>query len=124
MTPDSQRHRSGWAIGGWFVPVLGLWRPFGVTIDLRRGVLGPAARATPVMWAWWLTLVLSYVLGRFAAQAWLDVDTNDAERFVDQMRRASQADLTTCVVEIIAALLAVLVVRQLTKLVRQAPVVS
>ena len=70
MRPDSMKHGSGWAIGGWFVPVLNFWRPFGVTVDLRRGVLGPAAKATALMWAWWLTWAVSVVADRLAAALW------------------------------------------------------
>ena len=124
MHPESMRHKSGWAIGGWFVPVLNLWRPFGVTIDLRRGVLGPGARATVLMWMWWLVWIVSVVADRVAGQLWARDDATGLRGFGRELRAAAQADIVSSVIDIVAAILAVLVVRHLTRLVREAPVVS
>jgi hypothetical protein len=124
MHPESMKHGSGWAIGGWFVPVLNLWRPFGVTIDLRRGVLGPAATATPLMWAWWLAWVASVVADRVAAAYWSDGEAAGLRAFGRDLQKAARVDIASSVIDILAAVLAVLVVRHLTRLVREAPVVS
>ena len=53
MHGEQLRHGSGWAIGGWFVPILNLVRPLQMVLDLRRGASGSPASALPV--AWWLT---------------------------------------------------------------------
>lgn len=37
MDPQLLQHKSGWAIGGWFVPILNLWRPYQMVSDVRRG---------------------------------------------------------------------------------------
>jgi Domain of unknown function (DUF4328)/Protein of unknown function (DUF2510) len=124
MNPDTQEHKSGWAIGGWFVPVLNFWRPFGVTIDLRRGVHGAFAQPTATMWLWWLAVVASLIADRVAAAYWMRVDSMEIQEFGEQLRAAVVADNVRSVLDIVAAVLAVLVVRQLTKLVREAPVVS
>jgi hypothetical protein len=124
MHPESMKHKSGWAIWGWFVPVLNLWRPFGVTIDLRRGVLGPGVQATPLMWTWWLAWLASVVADRVAAAYWADDQAAGLREFGRDLHKAAQADIVSSVIDIVAAVLAVLVVRHLTRLVREAPVVS
>jgi hypothetical protein len=124
MHPESMRHKSGWAIGGWFVPVLNLWRPFGVTIDLRRGILGPGEKATTLMWAWWLTWLASLVADRVAAALWSADDAVGLRGFGRDLRDAAQADIVSSVIDMVAAVLAILVVRHLTMLLRDAPVVS
>ena len=106
------------------MPVLNLWRPFGVTIDLRRGVLGPGAQATALMWAWWLVWIVSVVADRVAGQLWARDDATGLRGFGRELRLAAQADIVSNVIDIVAAILAILVVRQLTRLVREAPVVS
>src|SRR3712207_1026141 len=34
--PQWRRHGTGWAIGGWFVPILSLWRPKQIVNDMWR----------------------------------------------------------------------------------------
>ena len=41
-----QRYASGWAVGGWFVPILNFWRPKAILNDIWRGT-DPSAPATP-----------------------------------------------------------------------------
>ena len=61
---DRDLHAStspGWAIGGWFVPFLNLWRPLQMVLDVFRGASGSAtALLGPV--AWWVTLLTARVL--------------------------------------------------------------
>jgi hypothetical protein len=124
VNPDAVKHKSGWAIGGWFVPILSLWRPFGVTIDVRRGILGPGATATALMWCWWLAFCGSLIASRVAAGYYNAIDSEELVEFGEQFRLSAQAQITSSVIDIAAAVLAILVVRHLTRLVRDAPVVS
>jgi hypothetical protein len=73
-----QRFASGWAIGGWLVPVLALWRPKQVVNDIWRASDSElAADAAPDEWrdrtpppllAWWWGLwLISLVADRLAA---------------------------------------------------------
>jgi hypothetical protein len=50
-------------------------------------------------------------------------DATDLQQFGEDLRTASEADLASSVLDIVAAVFALLVVRQLTRLVREAPVV-
>lgn len=125
VNPEWVKHKSGWAIGGWFVPVLSFWRPFGVTIDVRRGVDGPNELANAVMWLWWLTFLTFQFMLNVSFDAWDGLDGNeDLEAYGEALQTAARVDMTANVLAIIAAALALVVVRQLTRLLREAPVVS
>ncbi|MEV7446886.1 DUF4328 domain-containing protein [Streptomyces sp. NPDC091204] len=44
LAPDRLRRGTGWAIGAWFLPLINLWRPFRIALDMW-GVCVPAAAA-------------------------------------------------------------------------------
>lgn len=50
------QHGSGWAIGGWFVPILNLWRPYQMVRDVERGATSGRSSSAVVglWWAGWL----------------------------------------------------------------------
>jgi hypothetical protein len=64
------RHSPGWAIGGWFVPLLNLIRPKQMINDTWRSASPPApARRIPVSFhLWWVLWVLSSVITAVAGQ--------------------------------------------------------
>ena len=111
-----RRFGTGWAIGGWFVPVLSLWRPKQVADDIwaanaldpsapsRSSVTAPSSSA--LIWAWWLTWVASIVVVFF-------VSREDA-RSLDQLLQHNSLYLVRDVLLGVAAVLAVLVVRRVT----------
>ena len=114
------RHGPGWAIGSWFVPILNLWRPKQIANDIWRGsgpktpkLVGDAAwKDSPVpalLTAWWLLWILTSVVGNVAGRLWWNADT------IESTRNAARFDLATYVVDIPAAVLAILVVRRLTE---------
>jgi hypothetical protein len=53
------RHSTGWAAGGWFVPVVNLWFPYQSIVDS----ISPMNTARGRVLTWWLL----YVLGAIAA---------------------------------------------------------
>ena len=61
----------------------------------------------------------------WVAGAYWDNDPDlGSRKYGDELRAAAQVDIAYCVVDIIAAVLAILVVRKLTRMVGQAPVIS
>lgn len=54
----------GWAAGAWFVPILNLFRPFQIALEIRRHYEehDPAQRKVDgmiaIMWLWWLTFIV------------------------------------------------------------------
>lgn len=67
----NMRYGNGWAIGAWFVPILGLWRPKQIANDIWRGSepgteASSGWRAVPVPsfvhWWWGLFLAQGFLL--------------------------------------------------------------
>jgi hypothetical protein len=86
------RFGSGWAVGGWFVPILSLWRPKQIVDDIWR-TSDPAAPAflrrpnwsevalPGLLTAWWTFFILSQVLDRMSGRISGDSATLGADRF-------------------------------------------
>jgi predicted nucleic acid-binding Zn ribbon protein len=101
-----RRYSVRWAIWCWFVPVMALWRPKQIVNDLLTGDPRPSTR-TLVNW-WWATfLVSNWVAGSGAR---LLFEGSDPQ----QLHNAAIARVVANVIEVPAAILAVLVVRRLT----------
>lgn len=77
------RFRNGWAIGGWFVPILAIWRPKQILNDTWRASDRdlPAStdrdawggRSTPfLMTAWWVL----WIVGAFAERVSVQLGSN------------------------------------------------
>ena len=60
-----QRHSQGWAIGGWFVPVLFLWVPYQLVVDAWRASQPPSGRprSTAIVTGWWVCWLLAWFTG-------------------------------------------------------------
>src|SRR3954470_4156136 len=118
-TLGAQRPRfgPGWAIGGWFVPIMSLWRPKQVVDDIWRASDPDAPisqrpdqwhnRPTPgVLALWWALFIASTVAERLSARQPSDTIEHD--------RLATSYSLAASVLTIAAALVAVLVVTRVT----------
>jgi hypothetical protein len=118
FSPASMRWGPGWAIGGFFVPILGLWRPLQVVGDIWRASgadtaveergqpLGPIE---PVVVAWWFVFVAWWIVTQIAERHYGRAEY--LEDFVD----AHHWGLTGLVVSGVGAALAMQVVRRTTK---------
>jgi Domain of unknown function (DUF4328) len=112
------RWGKGWAIGAWFVPILSLWRPKQIANDIWRSSDPHAPPQQGSSWRdkdvpivfqwWWAAFLVSQWIGNAALRATLRADT------------ASDLAQTAVVYgiadgfDILAALLAVAVVRRTT----------
>ena len=113
------RYKTGWAIGGWFVPILWLWRPKQIANDIWRASdpespleQGEAWRTKLVptlLTAWWVAWIAAADLGNVVLRLSIGGDT--AEDF----RMADYADLVRLVLDIVAASLAIVVVLRITR---------
>ncbi|MEV2255846.1 DUF4328 domain-containing protein [Streptomyces sp. NPDC050147] len=114
----------GWAVGGWFVPVVNLWFPRRIALDIwdasgersvaldRTMTLGDSsARGThPLINGWWTLWVANLFVGRWATSAYWDAEEADeVDAALSQMMFAD-------VMDIAAAVLAILFVRRLTRM--------
>ena len=118
MDRAALRHASGWAIGGWFVPVLNLWRPFQMVTDVRRGATGDRDADVPRTQGWWWgTLLASYVLSSVSGWFYDEAaSTPDAEpgAYLEALATAARWERYTCALTILAAVLAIVVVREIS----------
>jgi len=106
---------SGWAVGGWFIPVAGLVIPYLVVRDVRRAGAS-VAQPAPVGW-WWTGVLVTVLLNRLS---WLyDVVTSAGGRFEETTldTRAVAYPLWTAgtLTVVVTALLSVRVVRRITE---------
>jgi hypothetical protein len=124
------RFKRGWAIGGWFVPIMWFWRPKQIANDIWRGT-DPSTRSlhitktdvAPLVGIWWAAWIIAGVVFTRSSLAYASTptaleagvsamlgDTADAE----DIRRAGVLDLVANGIDIAAAVLAILVVQRMT----------
>lgn len=111
------RFGPGWAIGGWFVPILGLWRPKEVVNDVWRGTdLRPQPGipwhdrpVSPLLTWWWGLFLTNAFLGRVAERFY------DNAHSIGKLRSALNLDIAAQVCDAVAAILAILVVLRMTE---------
>ncbi|WP_324784680.1 DUF4328 domain-containing protein [Streptomyces sp. H51] len=110
---DASRHRMkrGWTIGAWFCPVVNLWFPRRIVADSwdASAPWGSRSRHTPVN-AWWTLWLVSFFVGRFAERSSRQAET------ADELREASGTMLFSDCLDIVAAVLAIVVVVRLTRM--------
>ncbi|MGW2372247.1 MULTISPECIES: DUF4328 domain-containing protein [Kitasatospora] len=116
LNPHGHRFRRGWAIGGWFTPLVALWFPRQIAGDIwqagarpdESGVRPPLSQ-TPLN-LWWTTFVVGNVLGRIGAQS------TNAAHYPDDYQQGVVWLIASDLLELAAAVFAVLVVRKVTSM--------
>ncbi|MER6124409.1 DUF4328 domain-containing protein [Streptomyces sp. NPDC001795] len=100
------RERLGWAIGAWFTPVINLWRPRRITLEMMRASSPDAASGvgTGLINAWWAAWV-----AQWAAPS---IGVITGQTYSLAFRVLSEA------LPVLAAVLVVIVVQRLTALQR------
>lgn len=110
------RFKTGWAIGGWFVPILSFWRPKQIANDIWRGS-DPAAprhvdiwsRPVPTLFGlWWAAWIIGLFLSRAAFRSGLSAST------AEELQTAAMLDALGFAIDIAGAALAIVVVRRTT----------
>jgi hypothetical protein len=107
----------GWAVGGFFVPLLNLVRPYQVVREIWKasspevGVSNDSSwqnvGTSPLLGIWWGTFIVMNILGQ--AVLWLSPPANTVEAFLP----VAWLGVVSYVVGVIAAVLALFVVREL-----------
>jgi hypothetical protein len=78
VSPGTRRYGRGWAIGGWFVPVLAWWRPKQVINDVWRA--GGQSEPSGLLAAWWTMWVIAATGDRIGGRMVMNAETPDAYR--------------------------------------------
>ncbi|NED92795.1 DUF4328 domain-containing protein [Streptomyces sp. SID11233] len=113
---SAQPMRPGWAIGGWFVPVAGLWLPRRIaggiwTASAQTNTDGTWRQVSHApMNLWWGAWVVSMVFGRFASSQY------DRAELPQQIMDAASTMMVSDLLDIVAAVFAILFVRKLTRM--------
>ncbi len=110
------RYSKGWAIGAWFTPILNVWRPKEIADDIARAsdpdvplthrtVVGLAKH--PLITVWWI----AYLIDLAGTQLWSNVAGNED---YSAQPTIIVREIVMTVINIAAAILAILVVRLIT----------
>lgn len=112
---EGLKYSPGWAVGGFFVPILSLFRPFQVvteiwkasdpTVGLDDSTAWQNARTSPMVISWWLLFIISGLVG------WTIFRLSLRAESLEEMLTASWLYLLINIVEIPAAILVIKVVR-------------
>ncbi|WP_372411405.1 DUF4328 domain-containing protein [Streptomyces luteireticuli] len=114
--PDGHRMRRGWAVWAWITPAVCLWFPKKMANDvwaasLPYGPDGSPRRAPRTVMNWWWGLwIATLVLGRASGRMYIRAESPE------EIRQAVVALMVSDVLDIVAAVVAVLFVRRLTAL--------
>lgn len=113
------RHSEGWAAGAWFVPIVGLFWPYQIMMDLykqttaylkRKGVPIEKEPRTELVGGWWTFWVISAVLGQVSFRLSMHAET------IDALADSTVADMLSCILDIPLAILAVAVIKGYARL--------
>jgi hypothetical protein len=107
------KYTPGWAVGYWFVPILNLARPYDVILELWRSLARRATVGTArpmIVGLWWVSLLFYSLVGRVAAAITAPPQRIGGSPF------GAWASVFADAVGVVAALLAIGVVRRITKL--------
>jgi len=114
-------YRPRWAVGYWFLPLLNLFRPYQITKELwQRSEAGNASEwvrdmGTPALLGWWwLAWLLSSILGQAVARAAFGAEG------LAELQSLTTWEIVDSALSIVAALLALSVVRAIDRLQAQA----
>ena len=111
---------AAWAVGCWFVPIVNYFKPFQAIRELWRASLGAPAWRTQQRWSvlgwWWATWLGFNVFGSLQGTA------GGAD--LESIRRSDAIGLLSVTLGIVAALLAVQIVRQVSSRLTAAGVVA
>jgi hypothetical protein len=113
------KYSPNWAVGGWFIPIMNLWRPYQVTVEISKasdpdhyepeGQAWQTAPTPPLVKFWWALWIIGGFIGgillRLAFQ-----EPEDLEAF----RTRTMTFIAADAVDILAAILAILVVWYIT----------
>ena len=107
------RYTPGWAVGFFFVPIVGFWYPYQAMKDLWR-----ASRDAPawesitlgaVLGPWWTLWIIDNILGQISFRL------TDAAKDVPSLQTATVVNLTSNVIDIPLCVLALVLVSQIQK---------
>lgn len=126
FAPGQHRMGPGWAAGAWFTPVVNLWFPKQIANDIWRASSphGPQLVRRGLLNAWWVTFLvgagiqgvgnIQYAVARDKIEDG-DYALRDGRGLVEDLHTALGVEMAAIAVSIAAAVLGLLLVRQITR---------
>jgi hypothetical protein len=106
----TRRYGKGWAIGAWFVPILNLWRPKQIANDIwRTSERVEEASFSSLLTLWWLLFLAANWVSNAALRLSFSGETPE------ELQAGTAAYLVADSLDFVAALLAIWVVRTITR---------
>jgi hypothetical protein len=108
LCPGARRYATWWSIGGWFIPIMSLFRPKQMLNDMVRCAYG--AQTAP-WWAsvWWGMFVFASIAGNIDGRVSINAET------IDEIQASTTFDIFATAIYVATAPLAIIVVRRLTE---------
>jgi hypothetical protein len=107
------RYTEGWAAGSWFVPVINLWWPYQIMVDIWRGTqnalkerLGEPQSAAIVGWWWALHLITSFY-GNISARIYWNADKD-----IDSLLSSTKVDFIGEILSISAIIITIILIQR------------
>jgi len=107
------RYTEGWAAGSWFVPIINLWWPYQIMMDIWRGTqnalrerLGKPQSAAIVGW-WWTLHLITSIYGNIAAQY-----GRNAEKDIDTLLTSTKIDFAGEILSIPAIIITIILIQR------------
>ncbi|MCX4982992.1 DUF4328 domain-containing protein [Streptomyces sp. NBC_00572] len=112
---DLQTRKPGYAIGGWFIPIGNFWIPRAVAVEIWRAsrwepYAADGKRELTLLNGWWTCWIVATLVNWISGQMYKTAETTG------DYNAASQWSLAGFVLDIAAAVLAILFVRRLTSM--------
>jgi hypothetical protein len=105
-----RRYGPGWAIGGWFIPIMSLWRPKQIANDLwAAGEPDGDPRRPPTLMLWWWLL---WILGNGVSGSGIRFGSDPTRA---EERTIAILGLGGCLIDAVAAVLACLVATRINE---------
>ncbi|CDR08114.1 protein kinase domain-containing protein [Streptomyces iranensis] len=115
LHPGRQRFGSGYAVGAWFIPIAQLWLPKQIANDVWDSSTppGPGRRGRAVLHWWWMFFIVMFLM--VPADGIVEIATGSDR----DPRPSAIVNIIDDSIGILTALLAIAVVRRITKMQEQ-----
>ncbi|WP_326721065.1 DUF4328 domain-containing protein [Streptomyces sp. NBC_00243] len=111
FNPFGHSKRRAWVIWGWFVPIVNLWFPRRVMLDIWDASTPVGSRGSHgLVNAWWTLWIISLIADRAGSTSYRKAETPQ------ELQDATGQIMLADVMDIAAAVLAILVVLRLTRM--------
>jgi hypothetical protein len=110
FAPEYHAKKRGWTFWGWICPVVNLWFPRRIALDIWNASAAENRRGAALLNWWWALWLMTEFIGWAAGCQYARAETPE------EIQRALGSMLFTDALDIVAAILAILFVRRLTQM--------